>query len=318
MADPAVLVLTRLDDPTSDEVIAELHRRGVPVVRLDPGDFLCGGIEMSVRYHDHGKLYGHLTTPSRTLDLTKVRSVYYRRPSPHEPPGNMSDDDARFAIEQARYGLNGLLASLPDCRYVNHPRQIAHAEFKAVQFAAASAVGFQIPATLITNRLDDARAFCSEFGPVVYKPLRNTPFTAMNGHPVTIWVRTVDPSDLDESITATAHLFQAVVHKVADVRTTVIGERVFSVRIESPHLDWREDYGALTYRAIPTPEHTAQACQAYLRRLGLLYGAFDFGIARDGGWWWYECNPAGQWQWLEEETGLPMTAATADLLEVST
>jgi len=315
MADPAVLVLTRLDDPTSDEVIAELHRRGIPVVRLDPGDFLTGGIEVSAWYQNLGQLSGHLATSSRTLDLTNVRSVYYRRPSPHEPPEVMSDDNARFAVEQARYGLNGLLASLPNCRYVNHPRHIAHAEFKAVQFATASAVGFQIPATLITNRLDDARAFCADHGPVVYKPLRNTPFTATNGHPVTIWVRPVDPDDLDGSITATVHLFQAVVDKVADVRTTVIGDQVFSVRIDSPHLDWREDYAVLTYRAIPTPVHTAQACRAYLRHLGLLYGAFDFGITRDGEWWWYECNPAGQWHWLEAETGLPMTAATADLLE---
>lgn len=28
-----------------------------------------------------------------------------------------------------------------------------------------------------------------------------------------------------------------------------------------------------------------------------------------------ECNPSGQWHWLEHETGLPMCAALADLLE---
>lgn len=28
-----------------------------------------------------------------------------------------------------------------------------------------------------------------------------------------------------------------------------------------------------------------------------------------------EINPNGQWSWLEEETGQPMTAALADLLE---
>jgi hypothetical protein len=28
-----------------------------------------------------------------------------------------------------------------------------------------------------------------------------------------------------------------------------------------------------------------------------------------------ECNPCGQWYWLEPETGLPMLSAVADLLE---
>ena len=31
-----------------------------------------------------------------------------------------------------------------------------------------------------------------------------------------------------------------------------------------------------------------------------------------------ECNPSGQWYWLELETGLPMCAALADLLERKT
>ena len=37
--DRPVLVVTNLDDPTADFVIAELHDRGVPVVRFDSGDF---------------------------------------------------------------------------------------------------------------------------------------------------------------------------------------------------------------------------------------------------------------------------------------
>lgn len=35
----SVLVVTSIDDPTADMVIAELHDRGVPVVRFDSGDF---------------------------------------------------------------------------------------------------------------------------------------------------------------------------------------------------------------------------------------------------------------------------------------
>lgn len=37
---------------------------------------------------------------------------------------------ARFAVAEARYGLGGVLASLPACLYVNHPHRIGDAEFK--------------------------------------------------------------------------------------------------------------------------------------------------------------------------------------------
>jgi hypothetical protein len=36
-------------------------------------------------------------------------------------------------------------------------------------------------------------------------------------------------------------VFEQCVDKVADVRTAVIGQQVFSVRIDSPHLDWRRE-----------------------------------------------------------------------------
>ncbi|WP_329150150.1 hypothetical protein OIU91_25245 [Streptomyces sp. NBC_01456] len=47
----------------------------------------------------------------------------------------------------------------------------------------------------------------------------------------------------------------------------------------------------------------------------LRYGAFDFALTADGAWWFLECNPNGQWAWLEAAAGLPLTAAIADLLE---
>ena len=52
----------------------------------------------------------------------------------------------------------------------------------------------------------------------------------------------------------------------------------------------------------------------YLAAMDLNYGAFDFAVTRSGEWIMFECNPAGQWLWLEEATGMPIAAAIADLL----
>lgn len=309
-----VLVLTCADDPTSDLVINELNNRGVPVVRCDPADVLVGGLEVSARFGGDAP-GGYLRTESHAFDLTAARSVYYRRPSSYAVPAALSEQDGRFAKEQAKHGMGGILSNIR-ARWVNPLCQAIEAEFKPTQLAVAADVGFAVPATIVTNSPDEARRFAKEHGPIIYKPLQNTELSKPDGSALMVWADDVDPDELDDSVSLALHLFQARVDKVADVRTTVIGDKVFSVRIESPHLDWRRDYDQVSYAVVDTPPYVVEACRRYLGRFGLLFGAFDFGISQDGSWVWYECNTGGQWAWLEHETGLPMTAALADLLEI--
>ncbi len=197
----------------------------------------------------------------------------------------------------------------------NHPLANQRAEYKPLQLAAAQQLGFAVPATLVSNSLDDIKEFIAAHGPVVYKALRWTPYRR-DGVEYTTWTEPVEAADLDASVEAAPHLFQARVDKVADVRVTVIGERVFCVRIDSETglLDWRSDYDQLTYTVVDPPPGVEQALRAFLDRFGLTFGAFDFAVAGDGTWQFLELNPNGQWGWLEDQTGLPLTAAFADLL----
>ncbi|KUO10863.1 hypothetical protein [Streptomyces sp. DSM 15324] len=57
------------------------------------------------------------------------------------------------------------------------------------------------------------------------------------------------------------------------------------------------------------------ALARFLADFGLSFGAFDFAVTASGAWWFLECNPNGQWAWLEDAAGLPITHAIADLLE---
>lgn len=310
-----VLVVTQPDDLTADLVIEELNRRCVPVMRFDAADF-PHSVTLSARIDTAG-LRGILATRSRRADLDAVRSLYYRRPRAFAFAG-LDEQDARWATLQARYGFGGVLASLPGCLYVNHPHAIADCEFKPAQLAGAAEVGFTIPPTLITNSPGDAREFAAEYAPIVYKPLRSTPYRR-DGRSLTIWVDQVDPAELDESVSGTAHLFQARVPTQVFLRVTAIGKQVFCVRIDSgDQLDWRYDYDALTYTAVDPPPGLADLIAAFLKRFNLVFGCFDFALRPDGEPVFLECNPNGQWRWLEDETGLPMTTALADLLEQGT
>jgi glutathione synthase/RimK-type ligase-like ATP-grasp enzyme len=115
------------------------------------------------------------------------------------------------------------------------------------------------------------------------------------------------------------HLFQEWVPKAYEVRLTVVDGRFFASRIDAGssagYTDWRADYDALTYTAIETPAFVRSRVATFLDHLHLRFGALDFVVAPDGEWWFLECNPNGQWAWIEEATGLPIAAAIADALE---
>jgi ATP-grasp ribosomal peptide maturase len=309
-----VLVVTQLDDVTADIVIEELGQRGVPVIRLDPADFPTA---VTVRAQVNGfGITGEVRTPTRTAALHSVRSVYWRRPRPYAAPAGLEDRDGLWCVDQARYGLGGILASLPGAHYVNHPWQNRAAEYKPAQLSAAAQCGLRIPPTLLTNDVDAARRFVTENGPVVYKPLYNSSYTDQQGHGLTVWVEDVPAETLNDGVNQTMHLFQQRVDKVADVRLTAVGSELFAVRIDgSPGLDWRRHYDDLSYTAIDTPPDVVKGVCDYLARFSLVYGAFDFGLDASGMWHFYECNPNGQFAWFPDDITRQITAAIADQLQ---
>jgi ATP-grasp ribosomal peptide maturase len=261
---------------------------------------------------------GELRTPTECVALSDIQSIYYRRPSGFSFPEDLSDADRVFAGEEARHGLGGLLAAM-DVLWVNDPIRASVADYKPLQLKIASRSGLLTPATLVTNDLGAVIDFAAaQSGPIVCKAL--SPIVhSENGEVRITFTTPVDPAGIDPAeLAVTAHLFQAWVPKEYEVRVTMVGRTPFAVTIhassESGHIDWRSDYGALTYSPGSVPDDVRAGMVRYLDTLGLAYGAFDFVVKPTGEWVFLECNPAGQWLWLEEATGLPMAAALADLL----
>lgn len=311
-----VLVITSINDATSNLVIEALNERGARIARVDPADIGPGLMFDAYLGYDRSSWSGWLRTPSRDVPLEEVRAVYYRRPGPWRFE-ELNQQAQNFAETEARYGLGGLLASLSNCRYVNHPADIRRADFKPTQLQVAAQVGFSVPRTLVTNDLEAARKFVTEHDPAIYKSFRGAP-RAENGHVSAIWTQRINAQDLDETLSVTAHMFQEKIPKTADVRVTVIGSAVFASRITSPDnaLDWRSgDWDRLLYDPIDVPDSIQASLRAYLDHFGLVFGAFDFALRQDGpfeSWVFIECNPNGQWGWLPGSEA--MAYAFADVL----
>lgn len=151
----SVLILTHRFDPTADKVVTELNDRGVPLFRVDTSEFperlsVSAGLT-------NGQWSGRMRTARRSLDLSTLSGIYYRRPTTFEFHPDLSENERRWCAVQARLGLGGLLATLGP--WLNHPHRIGYAEYKPVQLRAAAACGLRVPRTLVTNDPGTAR-FC--------------------------------------------------------------------------------------------------------------------------------------------------------------
>lgn len=315
MNDKTVLVIAEADDTSADMVCEALQQRGRSLFRLDTADFPQRASFAASPTAAAGT--GYLETEHGLMGLSAVGSVYRCSPAQFEFAPEMSGPERRFATMEAVFGFGGVLASLP-CRWINHPSRVADAEYKPCQLGVAARCGFQVPRTLITNDGVTARSFIADLGgEAIYKSLSPGVIAEANAlHMLNASLVTTDDID-NQAVSLTASLFQQWIPKKYDVRLTAVGGQCFSIAVHTAdtttRVDWRNNYDALAYELIKTPEEIQHSVARYLDALHLVYGAFDFSVTNDG-WWFLECNPNGQWGWLEDETGAPIAAAIADAL----
>lgn len=300
----AVLVMTDHDDHTSDLIVAAIARRGVQVVRLDPG---AGPLWADVHLAPSGRWTGVVGDEHRAVRLEEVGSVLWRWPG--RPAGHpaIADPAARaWAAREDDLGILGVIKTLP-VRWVNHPDRVAAAG-KPHQLTTAAACGLVVPPTLITTRGQAARSWAAGRD-VLYKA-----FHAQGAdEDAMVTAGRVDAAALPGELGA-ASLFQEIVPGVP-VRLTVIGPHMFAVEITgSRHLDWRPEQDKLTFTPVDVPEHVERGVRRFLGAYGLEYGAFDFIRDPDGRWVFLEINPSGMYGFVELQSGLPITAAFADHL----
>lgn len=197
---------------------------------------------------------------------------------------------------------------------MNHPDRSGIS--KAAQLVTAQDAGFATPATLITH--DGAVAVAARWAGTAARQ-RGLLYKAFFCQGVAeggmVPATRIDPGALPERDLYAASTFQHVIEG-QPVRVTVVGEQIFAARIESANrqLDWRPSQQSARMTPVPVPADTAMRLHLFMERSRLEYGALDFIADPLGQWWFLEINPSGQYGFVEIKTGLPITAAIADLL----
>lgn len=308
----SVLIVSSPLDVHAQAVSRALAARGAAFELLDLADFPVR-LRLSMHYAGAGRNFELRHGDGRAIDLSAVQSVWWRRPQPFTLPDAIVDPDARaFAMSEANTAFHGLYQSLDAC-WINPPARDFVAGHKPYQLTVAQQLGLEIPPTLITSDPDAARAFWRAHpGEVIQKQ-----FVAM---PAT-WRETRRIGAADEmhaqSIAHAPVIFQRHVAAVADLRVIAVGKQLFAAETRLDDLPYPQDVrmnAAARYVPHRLPETVASRLSALMKRLGLVYGAIDLRLTADGRYVFLEINPAGQFLYIELDTGQPITEAVAGCL----
>jgi glutathione synthase/RimK-type ligase-like ATP-grasp enzyme len=308
-----ILVVSYREEEHTAGVIQCLERQGREVLLVDLADFPAhSGLKLSWPADEKSSYL--VQGPGGATDLVRARVGWWRRVRPFSIDAAIVSPSMRaFAESETSQAVGGMLDALP-CVWVNNRAADEAAHRKPYQWEVAREVGLRLPRTLVTNQPEAARAFIREVG------IGRTIFKAFLAS-IEAWreTRLVEQEDVEklDLVRYAPVIFQEYVEGV-DLRITVVGNQIFAAEIDarktSYPVDMRMVIGEAELRPVKLPLKVHNTLLKLQRRLGLSYGAIDVRRTPDGEYIFLEVNPAGQWLFVEQRAGLPISQAVADHL----
>jgi hypothetical protein len=317
-----ILIVSSDTDQAACAVERRLRSRGANVLRLDTGRFPSEA-RITASYRDGVPRYA-IRLDGQVVRFDEVTSIWFRRPTQCTAHPSITDPEVRAVVEQdcAEF-LNALWDGMHCPMLPGSPSVMKNAQRKPAHMARAKALGFDIAPTLFTN---DPHEFLDLYreqeGRLIHKISASLALKERMGTEFARLTCGVTRRDVmhAQSVGLAPIVFQAYVPKRVELRVTVVGDRVFAAEIHSQqsnrsHFDWRRyDLGATPHYAHELPEEVAERCVKLVARCGLTYGTIDLILTPDDRYVFLELNSAGEYSWIEQVTGLPISDAIAEFL----
>jgi len=307
-----IAIITNRTDLTSDLGILAFQRHKLPYVRINTEDAvpvieLDGNVRIGIQQQD------------RFVDLKTLTSVWFRRPRYTPTDVTIRDDHKAFIIEETRFAWNNIYRLLDAPLWVNHPEDNLRAANRLWVLDQARRVGLRTPATLVTRSAKAARNFVLQNGPTVAKSIGPgyrddkrglASFTTVFSH----------PNNIPASLGPAPVLFQSFIPKAFDWRVTVMGQKIYSVRLDSQQvagaeIDWRQAKEPVPMEHLALPQAIESSILELLKNLRLKFAAIDLVEDSRGQLSFLEVNANGQWGWIEQEAGIPLSDGLAQLMK---
>jgi MvdD family ATP-grasp ribosomal peptide maturase len=320
----AVLIVTFSEDNESIPLVMEaIEARGEKAFRFDTDRYPT---EVKLDIYSGASERVIITDGEQKLDLSEVSSVWYRRMRYGQKiPDSMEKQYRDASIQETRRTVRGMIASLKGFHF-DKMLNVDLTNNKQLQLQVAQEIGLLTPRTLTTNNPEAVKQFaqeCQEQG-IVTKMLSSFAIYDEQGREHVVFTNPVTDDDLEhlEGLRFCPMTFQENIPKALELRTTIVGHRVFTAAVNSQKLegstfDWRKEGRALVkdWEAYNLPEDIEKKLLKLMAYFGLNYGAIDIIVTPDGRYVFLEVNPVGEFFWMEIfPPHFPISGAIAEIL----
>ena len=318
-----LLIIASKIDPHADAVIDELRPHNVSFMRIDLESVYydydvsitpcAGGIQWTIK---------DKVLP-RTISDKTVKTVWWRRGNSY-PNGRPTLTKERVEEEETRNVVKWLLENIPPERFpFGHPYKIRSAENKVLQMDAAVTSGFVIPDYLFTNEHKKIIDFFTANQDAVVKSLTLAAYID-NGKNYAFKAIRMTKADFEENerkegVESVAAFVQKNVKRSYDIRAFVHNSfshacKIYVNNLPNGAIDWRPHIGSCFHEKHILSNETILKCLKYLSKIDMPCGHFDFIVDNSGKEMFLECNPNGQWYWLEKMAGCKIASDVSDVL----
>ena len=307
---PNVLIISNLLDYSTDHVVYQLEKHNIAYLRLNRDQF--SEYEITI---DPIKniIYGKTNEFDFKISETELKSIYYRAPiylRPHQRK-HLSIEE-KISREQWISFLRSLMI-FDNVYWINHPQHTFLSENKPYQLKIGKNVGFNIPKTIITNKIPNAKfnnqVAIKTLEPIIFEIDKKESF---------IYTNILNSNDLKNyDLSNTPLIIQEALIPKIDIRVTITPNTIYAVSITRNNSgideDWRTKKDYLEYNLIKLPEHVEKNCFRLLKKLKLEFGCIDL-IKKNETYYFIEINPTGEWDWLMYNLNLNIDEDIANLL----
>lgn len=254
-----------------------------------------------------------ISTSGVEISSEELKTVWWRRSGTRPTPTWMSHQ-VETDYTESYWATRWLFESLDESLFpFGHPTRMRKAENKIRQLRVAENCGLPTPHTCISNDRNTLIAFAKRFNSIVVKPLYVTLISDSDGVELPLYASVTSSTRLQSLLTTTTgpvYLFcQERIWKQADIRAIFFPDgnhfacELATSSLPDSEVDWRPDTMKIEHTPIVLPQNIVAAGERFLSEMGIPSGSFDFGVTGNGDWVFFECNPNGQWLWMELKTG---------------
>lgn len=273
------------------------------------------------KIHNNNCRY-YIIIDGKEYNIEEFSTIWYLKPHLPNELLNYKPAEHRSLIsrqfEEMRQALWNIFKHK---KWLNDPWSSFIAENKLYQLQIASQLNFNVPDTIITSDPNKVKNFYKNYSEnIIVKIIRAAPILDW-----VIYTNKVTKEHISkiESIKKSPAIFQILIPKAYELRITVVGKKIFAVKIysqndEETSIDWRKKpkLNDFEVKMEPTiiPKNLEEQIFSFMKTMGLQFGCIDMIVTSKGEYIFLEINPNGQWYFVQLKTEMQIAEAIADLL----